>query len=156
MNWAMTKATDQRPRMFSGFGGDEAAEPTAFGKVGLASAAAIAILIGGWVSLRPQESEAAGDLPKASVADAATPDDEGASPADRGTPEAKESDATHASRTEAVAREPVATATTPVLTAPAPAPEPARKPARKRVARPKSPTPPPADKPKQTSGMGPL
>ncbi len=146
--------------MFSGFGGDEAAEPTAFGKVGLASAAVIAILIGGWVSLRPQESEAAAvdDSPKSSVT---KPDDSRSTLADGDAPDAKGTDELappDATRTEAV-RDPVAKATTPAAAPVAATPskaavEPARKPARKRAPRPK--TPPPADKPKQTSGMGPL
>jgi hypothetical protein len=150
----MTKAADGRMPMFGGFGTDEVAEPTAFGKVTLALAVAIAIPLGGWLSLRPSQTEAAvtADEGRPST-ERVAPDDARPTVADGETPAKTEPAALAATKdmpTEAPTREPIAKAPAPVE--PTAAPERARK----RAPRPKSPTPPPVDKPKQTSGMGPL
>jgi hypothetical protein len=151
----MTKAADGRIPTFGGFGGDEVAEPTAFGKVALAVVVAVAIPMGGWLSLRPSPTEAAVTVDEgrtASAAERVAPeDDEGPTLADGETPEQNDAAGlppTNVTRTEAATPAPDVKAPTPVE------PERARTPARKRAPRPK--TPPPADKPKQTSGMGPL
>jgi hypothetical protein len=149
----MTKAADGRVPMFGGFGGDEAVvERTAFGKVSLVLAVVIAIPLGGWLSLRPSETEAA--------AERVAPDDARSTLADGETPEQTDPAAPAPSNDTPTTREPIAKASAPVDAAatpqPSAAPERARSPARRRAPRPKSPTPPPADKPKQTSGMGPL
>jgi hypothetical protein len=148
----MTKAAEGRTPMFGGFGADEVAEPTAFGKVTLALAVGIAISLGGWLSLRPSETEAA--------AERVAPDDARPTVAESETPEPTDPAALASTNDTAATREPIAKAPAPLALAatpePSAAPERARTPARKRAPRPKSPTAPPVDKPKQTSGMGPL